>query len=416
MRMSVKLKLALSFGLILVLSAVAAFIGVNSLNQLDQTAQDLVSGPAKRQSIVQDMNTTFVAVVKAEKNMILSTTDESIDHYDKEILLLRDQVRSLRTEYRTLASEEGRRRLDAFGGEWDRYVALQDKVRELMHENSNSRARDMSMKMSVPVFAPVIEGLRALSQRFDGVPVERAKASYLIERLVARAMEAGKEQKNALLARDAGDMTHYEQTSAEALADVTRLREQVRPMLHEDERRQFDQLFLQFDRWHKIHNDLLTLNRENTNARAFEMSAIQGRQVLDKAQVVLDSLLELNQSQMKDAAAAAAETAAGVRTLLTVVVLVSLLIGVVAAAWMATSISRGLGQSVFLANAVASGDLNQRISVSSNDEIRDLVDALETMREKLREVVAEAGSAAENVAAGSQELSASSEQLSQGAT
>ena len=108
-----------------------------------------------------------------------------------------------------------------------------------------------------------------------------------------------------------------------------------------------------------------------------------------------------------------------------------------------------------LADAVAMGDLDQRITVNSNDEVKDLVDALnrmtanlngmaqvadeiaagnltvqakrlserdtlgkalETMLEKLRTVVAEAAGATQNVSAGSQELSASAEQLSQGAT
>jgi methyl-accepting chemotaxis protein len=108
-----------------------------------------------------------------------------------------------------------------------------------------------------------------------------------------------------------------------------------------------------------------------------------------------------------------------------------------------------------LSNAVAIGDLGQTIEVTSNDEIRDLVDALngmtanlrataevadaiaggdltvdihrlsdkdtlgmalERMLEKLRAVVSEALSAADNVSAGSQELSSSAEELSQGAT
>jgi methyl-accepting chemotaxis protein len=110
---------------------------------------------------------------------------------------------------------------------------------------------------------------------------------------------------------------------------------------------------------------------------------------------------------------------------------------------------------VTLANAVALGDLDQTIAVKSNDEIKDVVDALNTMTsnlrdtagvadaiangdltieakplsdrdtlgmalermlEKLRSVVSEALSASDNVSAGSQELSSSAEELSQGAT
>nr|WP_241003991.1 methyl-accepting chemotaxis protein [Magnetospirillum aberrantis] len=453
--MSVKLKLALSFGLILVLSAVAAFIGVNSLNQLDQTAQGLVNGPAKRQSIVQDLNTTFVAVVKAEKNMMLAATEEDIERYDKEVLALRDEVRNLRDEYRGVASEDGRKRIDAFTVEWERYVAVQDKVRELTHQNSNVKAREMSMKIGAPILQPMIDGLRALSQRLETATGDRARARVLIDRMVGRTIEAVKDQKNALLLNDVAAMEPYERASNEAVADVRHLRDQARPLLGEEEGRQLDQLSAQFERWAKTNTDALALNHENSNTRAAELSASQGRQSLDKAQRVLDDIVGLNQVLMKEATQNASETAASVRNLLITVVVVSLVLGIAAATWMAISISRGLGRSVALANAVALGDLTQTVEVSSNDEIKDLVDslnamtanlratagvaeriaqgdltvqakrlsdkdvlgiALETMVEKLREVVADAGSAAENVAAGSQELSASSEQLSQGAT
>ncbi|WP_241003992.1 methyl-accepting chemotaxis protein [Magnetospirillum aberrantis] len=67
-----------------------------------------------------------------------------------------------------------------------------------------------------------------------------------------------------------------------------------------------------------------------------------------------------------------------------------------------------------VADRIAQGDLTVQPKRLSDKDTLGM--ALETMVEKLREVVADAGSAAENVAAGSQELSASSEQLSQGAT
>jgi len=123
--------------------------------------------------------------------------------------------------------------------------------------------------------------------------------------------------------------------------------------------------------------------------------------------------------------------------------------------WVTNGIKRNLAAGVALANAVALGDLEATASVTSADEVRDLVDALnamtanlrqtagiadriadgdltvrpqplsdkdtlglalERMVERLRDVVGDAISAARNVAAGSQEMSATAEQLSQGAT
>jgi methyl-accepting chemotaxis protein len=102
--------------------------------------------------------------------------------------------------------------------------------------------------------------------------------------------------------------------------------------------------------------------------------------------------------------------------LLLTLVIASLVIAVAAAIFIAVNISRALGRAVELADAVAAGDLNRKIDVSSNDEVGDLVKSLNTMTVRLRGIVSEVLTAAQNVSAGSQELSASAEQLSQGAT
>ena len=131
------------------------------------------------------------------------------------------------------------------------------------------------------------------------------------------------------------------------------------------------------------------------------------------------------------------------------------LLAILISALVTGAIRKNLGKARELAQAVAIGDLSARAEVTSRDEVRDLVDALnamannlrgtagiaETVAEgdlsvtpqpisdkdvlghsllkmvtRLREVIADATRAASNVAAGSQQLSATAEQLSQGAT
>jgi methyl-accepting chemotaxis protein len=94
----------------------------------------------------------------------------------------------------------------------------------------------------------------------------------------------------------------------------------------------------------------------------------------------------------------------------------SALVALVAATWIVVTITRALGSAVRLANDVADGNLSASATAKSDDEIKDLIDALNAMTRKLREVVSEVTAATRNVAAGSQEMSATAEQLSQGAT
>ncbi|HML28595.1 MAG TPA: methyl-accepting chemotaxis protein, partial [Hyphomicrobium sp.] len=132
-----------------------------------------------------------------------------------------------------------------------------------------------------------------------------------------------------------------------------------------------------------------------------------------------------------------------------------IVVSIATAIWISLNISRGLAKGVSLAQAVAIGDLNQQVMTNTNDEIKDLIDAmnrmtanlretadianqiaggdltvqpkplsdkdtlghaLESMVERLRGVVSDAISASSNVSAGSQQLSSASEQVSQGAS
>jgi methyl-accepting chemotaxis protein len=188
---------------------------------------------------------------------------------------------------------------------------------------------------------------------------------------------------------------------------------------------------------------------------ATDRSMNDGRKVVADALAAANAYISLVKQAMAEQAEQARQDGARAEMLLIILVLTSLVIAVVAATWIALNISRGLSRAVNLADAVAIGDLSQKIDVVSNDEIGDLVKslnamtvnlngtaavaneiaqgnlivaakrlsdkdtlgiALERMVEKLRTIVAEALTAAQNVSAGSQELSASAEQLSQGAT
>jgi len=143
------------------------------------------------------------------------------------------------------------------------------------------------------------------------------------------------------------------------------------------------------------------------------------------------------------------------RTMLFAVAALALLVAIGGALWISMIVSRGLRNIGTVISAVAIGDLDQDVKITTNDEIKDLVDtvngmtanlrvsanladkiadgdltvqhrpmsdkdmlghALVRMIDRLRGVVGDAGAAAENVSAGSQELSANSEQVSQGAT
>ena len=219
-----------------------------------------------------------------------------------------------------------------------------------------------------------------------------------------------------------------------------------------------DELAKLFPAYSKLQDDVLRLAVENTtdsNRRAGEISMNEGRKLSEE---ITDKLQLLNSTVAADLKAtdeATNEQYAMSRNVLIGALIGMFVISSAVAVWIAMSISSGLRNIRTVADAVAIGDLDQDVSVRTNDEIADVVNSVRIMTgnlretatladriaggdlsvlpkplsdkdilglsllsmvERLRGVVSDALAASDNVSSGSQELSSSSEQLSQGAT
>ncbi|WP_319583405.1 methyl-accepting chemotaxis protein [uncultured Pseudodesulfovibrio sp.] len=83
---------------------------------------------------------------------------------------------------------------------------------------------------------------------------------------------------------------------------------------------------------------------------------------------------------------------------------------------LARMITRPVFQALEAATAMAGGDLGREVPLTGKDEIGRMLAAMKDMTIRLREVVFGVNGAVQNVATGSEELSATAETLSQGAT
>jgi len=328
MRATIKLKLGITFLVVILLSAISAAFAISGLGTLRDSVDELVDGAAQEVALSQDSAINLLALVRAEKNMIMANNPAQIQEYDAQIQKLRQEGIATHEKLAAVAEGEAKTKLAAFQASWEQWMPVQDKVRALM-------------------------------AGVDG--------------------------------RDAAE----------------------------------------------------------------EISEGEGRSLVKQAEGDLHEIVALSQGFMAQSKKDAEADYEDERLMLLSAVIASLLIATGAGVWISMAISSGLRQTVMLANAVAIGDLDQTIAVKSNDEIKDVVDALNRMTsnlrdtasvadaiangdltveakplsdrdtlgqalsrmlEKLRSVVSEALSASDNVSAGSQELSSSAEELSQGAT
>ncbi|MDQ4406336.1 methyl-accepting chemotaxis protein [Rhizobium sp. AN63] len=327
MRFTIKMKLAVAFGFLILMLAGTAGYGIYSLGIAKNAMDDVVDGTVVRLDKVHQMNALALATVRSQKNIILAASPEETQLFKAAGNESRDQLTAMLNDMAATASAETRAFWTDLQAITKAFEASDDHVRELVAQGNTSLA-----------------------------------ASY--------SSGKGRDAANALTGK-------------------------------------------------------------------------------------LGEGVKMNRDRLEESKQLAADDYEQTRTLLVGASVVAVLIAIATAFWIALGISSGLRKIMTVAEAVAIGDLDQNVEIKTNDEIKDLVErintmtgnlrntagiadriadgdltvmpkplsdrdtlglALERMVERLRGIVADALSASDNVSSGSQELSASSEQLSQGAT
>ena len=144
MRVTVKLKLGAAFGSIILLSAVTAGLGINSLSAINALIDKVVQGPVQRVILSDELDVTLLKVVRAEKNLILAEGKEELSRHDADLMQRRQEFQALLDKGESDASAEGKPKWAALRTDWQQYLAVQDKLRDFALHDNVAQARALS--------------------------------------------------------------------------------------------------------------------------------------------------------------------------------------------------------------------------------------------------------------------------------
>jgi methyl-accepting chemotaxis protein len=366
------------------------------------------------------LDTGMEALVADVRGMVSSTDDAELaalgDAATINFEALREQAETLVGTFSEPALNE---QMQAFTTNMDAYWEAGQRVRTLSLANSNTRAFETTTgegSASITALETSLTELRNAARARATDPAG-LQAFDLVSRLFLDVADVFRQHRNILLAADYPAKqdewySDFQTVIARMEPQVDGLARQVAPAelgMANQVRADFANMVIAMNAGNE-----LAMSRSSYNANEIvknEMVPLQ-----NEAAVIIDSIVERNNELAQQAVAQAASVYETSRTVLIAILAGSVLIAALAATWIVVSISRALSGAVRLANEVADGNLSATADLKSDDEVGDLIKALNAMTQKLRDVVGEVTAATRNVSAGSQEMSATAEQLSQGAT
>ncbi|SIR57998.1 methyl-accepting chemotaxis protein [Bosea sp. TND4EK4] len=451
MRMTIKTKLIGGFGAVLLLAAVTGGVGYVKLNAADE-AMTFVASRSDVQSLVLNAKAQALRGVSNVRAMVISTDSTQMEEFAKRAAGNRaDTLEGLEKTRPYVTSEEGKKLLADLVKAYEKQKTLGEKVQEFTRMNSSASAINELNKVTRPALTLVRSSLADLEQRAATQNDDFGKAVSQLS--VAVEHSWGQIQG----ATSASSLAMLEERTASAKETRTKLGLAVDRVISLANAAgiQTSEFNSRVQKWLASYDLALGTNAGGGSIKAQELASGDFANASTAANAAFDALAQFQARRMTETVSDANRTSSEARMTLIAVVAIALLLGIGIAIWLAVSIANGLGRAVGLATAVAEGDLSQTVAITTKDEIADLVTAmntmtqnlsataaiataiskgdltieakrlsdkdtlgiaLETMLAKLREVVGQVNTAAENMSSGSQELSASAEQLSQGST
>lgn len=421
MRFTLKAKLGVTFATIVVLSGVSMFVAIQNLNSLDIELNKIIDGNVQRIEVANDMSGAVYRIARDEKNHILATDDAKMKQLSEAMKADGESVRRNIQKLRSLSSEEGKRRVDGITAAWDVFWARHTEIEKFSEMNSGSVAFDRIVKAGKSsetaqnLLKAVLDKMAAAAGTSGDAKDFQAYATLRDAEIAG--LQVSRAIRNVVLAMSDPTMQQdIDKQLDTRIAELQRQIERASKVVPASEQAAFKSYTDNIARWLAEVDGARKAALENGVYKATTLADGAGATALRSTREAINKVLELNKEQMQQASKGADDLYVFSRNLLIGLLVGMTLIAVVAATWIVLSISRALASALGLANAVAAGDLNATATVKSNDEIKDLIDALNTMVVKLKEVVTDVMTATRNVTAGSQEMSAAAEQLSQGAT
>jgi len=299
-----------------------------------------------------------------------------------------------------------------------------------------------------------------LSERIDDIVDVNTKSINLARQINEDIQIISKREKDLLLEADEDKNRNHVRFIETHEALMRGRIEKLRTVSDEEDNELIDEFIVNWDDYLKQYEqirDLSFKDNDTADVKAYQISITEGSQALEKSAVLMSKIVKLNE---KELALDQAETdliyAEGRRNMM-IFLAVSIIASVLISFWIITSIIRSLAHAKQAISSVAAGDFSISINQTNKDEIGELLEqiklmvgklqssvaiakrvaagdltivsekdqknqggdldaALQEMVYKIRSIVGDITSSANNIAAASTQMNSSSQQVSQGAT
>ena len=173
-----------------------------------------------------------------------------------------------------------------------------------------------------------------------------------------------------------------------------------------------DDIILHLKGWKPIRQEVIEQKRAGKDDKAAEITKVKGAPVVASLSKEMDVVSKIVTTKATGFMAKAHESKQGAKHAMILLTAVAFLFGGIIAVVITRGIVRPIAEVVMVANKIANYDLTVKIKVNSQDEIGQLMAAMQHMVDNLRHIFSDVDAGVQTLAASASELAVVSRQMS----
>jgi methyl-accepting chemotaxis protein len=391
-----------------------------------EQANIMADNAASRVLLGAQIKQDMLTISRAEKNIILAKSTKDMDSYADATAATRKDMLLRRAALRELSDADGKVTLDQFADVWDKYLEVNDKIRQHARNKENDKAFTLASNEGRAFTDQADRLMTSIVNKNDDInsvvsleATNAANRTLLAARIIQDMLSMHRDQKSLILVTTQDAMAVYVEAMDVSKQQIDSRLAELRKNSTLESNVDLNKFSTAWDQFSDISDEVVETSLENGNSKAFELSTNDGRVLSDKAIDLIAGIVSENEKDLaQDKVSSTANYLAG-RNLLLIILGIGLLIGLGTAIWIIRGIMQQLGAEppviLEIAEKIASGDLESEL-VHGKGKVVGVLAAMITMRNKLVSVITEVNISSVALSAASQQVSGTAQSLSQGAS
>ena len=219
-----------------------------------------------------------------------------------------------------------------------------------------------------------------------------------------------------ILETDKIGMDKWEKNMADTINDLNKDFKEYEPMIsYPGEKDIYAEIKKNWDSFLIVHNQLLELSQQNKKTETVSLIHGDSTKYLSATLDAIDKDITLNEKGGNDSYKKSISTYDSSRITIVVSIIVAILVGISLVLLVSRMITRSMAEAVLIAKRLSEGDFTVEVEVYSRDETGQLLSAMKNMVQNLHHMISRTVDISSSVAAASNQLHSTAEQISTGA-